>query len=72
MSYEVKIEMTPGYPGVSTLYKKADTNAELARLIADAKYNVSAYRISVNGREAYERTGSGAKSRWATLSGAKR
>jgi hypothetical protein len=64
--YAVKIESTSlfGGSGTSTRYKDASNTAELNKVIKDAKDSVTAFRISVNGKVAYESKGSGAKKKW--------
>ena len=62
--HEIRIDRLPSCPGVSSLYKKAETKQELNAIVTNAKDDVCAYRISIDGKTAYESQGSGARKRW--------
>ncbi len=71
--FAIKIDLLPGY-GYSSdaLYSDASNGSQLRQIIADAKANIAAYRISVNGEVVCESKSSGAKRRWYKQSSAYR
>jgi len=63
--YSIKVDLLPGYGYSSNaLYYDANTTKDLNTRIRDLKGMSAAYRISINGKVAYESKGSGAKKKW--------
>lgn len=67
--YTIKGDILPGHGYAGTaLYRSANTQAELNKMVKSLKDNGAIYRISVNGISKFESKGSGAKRRWNSTS----